>query len=103
MQPLDNVKEFYNSGKNRNIINAFVIGLVIAVGGYFGYKYLYQMPREKKASDKIFWAQETFAKDSADLALKGDPGSWGLGHRRRSLRRGGLPHPSGRGCAVPGP
>ena len=50
------------------------------MGGYFGYKYLYKIPQEKKASDLIFTAEKLFGKmstssrynkDTVNLVLNG--------------------------------
>lgn len=69
-QPLRDATAFYD--KNKNIITGVIVGVVLIVGGYFGYKFLYLAPREKKASEKVFYAQQSFAKDSTQLVLKGD-------------------------------
>lgn len=46
--------------------------IIIIVGGYFSYKYLYQAPREKQASAAMFEAQNLFERDSFALALNGN-------------------------------
>lgn len=63
---------FYNNGKLLLTILAVVVA---AVGGYFGYKYLYQAPRIANASDMMFVAEQQFAIDSFALALNGDGGN----------------------------
>lgn len=61
----------YWERNNRKIIIVFSIIIVLA-GSYFGYKYLYRLPEEKKAVEAIAKAQEYFASDSLQLALNGD-------------------------------
>ena len=63
--------------KNAQAINIVGILIILAIGGYFGYKNLYQKPREKKAITMIFKAQQYFAKDSFRLALEGDGNNYG--------------------------
>lgn len=56
---------------NKKVIIAF-IAIVAIAGGYFGYKYLYRLPEEKKGVEAIAKAQQYFATDSLQLALNGD-------------------------------
>lgn len=46
--------------------------VVLIVGGYFSYKYLYMAPRAEKASAAMFEAQNQFERDSFALALNGN-------------------------------
>ena len=46
--------------------------IVVLVGGYFSYKYLYLAPRADKASAAMFAAQNQFERDSFALALNGN-------------------------------
>lgn len=46
--------------------------IIIAVGGYFGYKYAYKAPQMDKAATAMFDAQYMFERDSFALALNGD-------------------------------
>ncbi len=46
--------------------------LIVILGAYYGYKKLYAEPREEKAADAIWHAQQYFAQDSLALALNGD-------------------------------
>lgn len=57
---------------NRNAIIGVFAAIVIAIGGYFGYKKLIQEPKELDARTKIAAAQVYFEKDSLNLALNGD-------------------------------
>lgn len=50
-----------------------ILGIIIVlVGGYFSYKYLYFAPRMEKASAAMFEAQNQFERDSFALALNGN-------------------------------
>lgn len=50
-----------------------ILGIIIVlVGGYFSYKYLYLGPRAEKASAAMFDAQQQFERDSFALALNGN-------------------------------
>ncbi len=66
---------FLNNQKQITIVLATV---VILVGGYFGYNFLYQQPREKAAQEELFFAENYFEYDSLDLALNGDGVHYGL-------------------------
>lgn len=69
-------ERFYD--KNGKTVNAVGIILILMVGGYFGFKYLYQKPREDKAVAMMFKAQHYFAIDSFRLALEGDGNNYGF-------------------------
>ncbi|MGL5947319.1 MAG: tetratricopeptide repeat protein, partial [Sediminibacterium sp.] len=53
------------------ILAVLVVALVIG-GGYYGYKEYIQKPKEEKAADALFKAQQYFAIDSLNLVLNGD-------------------------------
>lgn len=53
-------------------ISIICVIVVLGVGGYFVYKNYVQKPKEEKATDAIFKAEEYFRLDSVNLALKGD-------------------------------
>lgn len=55
-----------------------VAAIVIIVAGYFGYKYLYEAPRQIKAADIMYVAQQQFGADAFEMALKGDGSSAGF-------------------------
>lgn len=46
--------------------------IIVILGGYYGYQKLYSEPREGKAADAIWHAQQYFQQDSLKLALNGD-------------------------------
>ncbi len=62
---------------SKKIIYASV-AIIVLVGGYLGYKYLIQTPKELKASEELYAAESNFRKDSFNLALNGANGSAGL-------------------------
>ncbi len=72
---VNKAEAFYQ--KNNKTINIIGIVIILLVGGYFGYKYLYLKPREKKAVAMVFRAQHYFAIDSFKLALHGDGNNYG--------------------------
>ena len=55
-----------------------IAGLVIVVGGYIAYKQLIIKPKEEKASDAIYKAQQYFQMDSSRLVLDGDGSNKGV-------------------------
>ena len=46
--------------------------LILGIGGWYGYKQFVKEPREKKAADAMFKAEEYYRADSLSLALHGD-------------------------------
>lgn len=58
--------------KNNKSILILLSIIIIAIGGYFGYKYFFKLPEEEKAIEAIAPAQQYFAQDSLNLALNGD-------------------------------
>lgn len=73
-QPADEVvvkaKDFWS--RYSKIILGVGTALILLVGGFFVYKNLIQKPKEEKAADAMFKAEEYFRKDSVNLALNGD-------------------------------
>ncbi|MFC4232794.1 tetratricopeptide repeat protein [Parasediminibacterium paludis] len=67
---LSKAKSFWD--KNGNYITLFLVGLIIVVGGFLGYKQFIIKPKEEKAADAIYKAQQYFQQDSARLVLEGD-------------------------------
>jgi len=56
---------------NRPILTV-AIAIIVLGGGYLAYKYLVKEPKEKKAAEAIFKAEEYYRMDSLKLALRGD-------------------------------
>ena len=69
-EDLSSLAAFWNkSGKKLATAAAIVL---VAVGAWFGYQEFIIKPKEEKASEAIFKAQEYFAMDSSNLVLNGD-------------------------------
>lgn len=46
--------------------------LILGIGGWYAYKNFFKDPKESKAADAMFKAEEYYRMDSLDLALNGD-------------------------------
>lgn len=64
--------------KNQKAILGAVVALVVVVGGYFGYQEFVVKPKEEKAGEAIFKAQQYFGIDSLRKALDGDGSNKGF-------------------------
>ncbi|MCX6313816.1 MAG: tetratricopeptide repeat protein [Sphingobacteriales bacterium] len=81
VEPMDVVqraKGFWEKNSKMIIIIGSVV--IIVIGSYFSYKYLYQQPREQKSSELIFPAEKLFDKiasnpiynkDTVNIVLNG--------------------------------
>jgi tetratricopeptide (TPR) repeat protein len=69
-------KDFW--AKNSKLILGVGTALVVLVGGFYVYKNYFQKPKEEKAAEAMFKAEDYFRKDSANLALNGDGQSLGF-------------------------
>jgi tetratricopeptide (TPR) repeat protein len=49
-----------------------VLAVAVIVGGWFAYQTYIQQPKEAKASEALFKAEQYFAMDSSSLVLNGD-------------------------------
>lgn len=58
--------------KNKKTILAVIAAIVVIVGGFFAYKFLYQQPREEKAQALLAQGQALAAQEKYDEALKGE-------------------------------
>jgi tetratricopeptide (TPR) repeat protein len=58
--------------KNQKQLSIVGIAIIAIVLGYWGLKEFYSGPREIKAQERVFAAQQYFEKDSFQLALNGD-------------------------------
>jgi tetratricopeptide (TPR) repeat protein len=63
-------KDFW--AKNSKLILGAGTALILLVGGFFAYKNFFQEPKEAKAAEAMFKAEEYFRKDSVNRALNGD-------------------------------
>ncbi|MBK8722829.1 MAG: tetratricopeptide repeat protein [Saprospiraceae bacterium] len=61
---------------NRNLILGVVGGLILVVGGWFGYNNLIKGPKQQRAVDQMFQAELMFEKDSFQLALTNPGGGY---------------------------
>jgi predicted negative regulator of RcsB-dependent stress response len=69
-QVIERAKDFWTKyGKITTIVAAAII---ILGGGWLAYKYMVKQPKEQKAADAIWRAEDYFAQDSLEKALKGD-------------------------------
>jgi predicted negative regulator of RcsB-dependent stress response len=67
---IERAKDFW--GRFGKVISIALGAVILVVGGILAYKNFVVGPKEKKASDAIFRAQEYYAQDSLDKALNGD-------------------------------
>jgi TolA-binding protein len=73
---IERAKDFWAKyGRITTIIAAVII---ILGGGYLAYKYMIVEPKEQKAAEAIWRAENYFAQDSLEKALKGDGQSAGF-------------------------
>src|SRR6478752_6919884 len=67
---IERAKDFWS--KYNRLIVSICGAIIILGGGYLTYKYLIQEPKEQKAKDAIFKAEDYFQKDSLKQAVQGD-------------------------------
>jgi hypothetical protein len=67
---VEKAKDFWERYNRQVMIVSAVI--ILLAGGYFGYKNFVSKPRESKAIEDMFRAEEYFKIDSLNLALNGD-------------------------------
>jgi tetratricopeptide (TPR) repeat protein len=63
-------KDFWT--RNQKLIMILSAVVIISVAGYYGYNNYIQKPKEEKAVDAIFKAEEYYRLDSLQKALNGD-------------------------------
>lgn len=73
---VDRAKDFWT--RYGKIISIALGSAILLIGGILIYKNLIQGPKEKKAYDAVFKAQEYYSQDSLDKALNGDGQFLGL-------------------------
>lgn len=69
-------EDFYY--KNKNVINIALLAVVVIVGGFFAYNRFVKAPKEQKAQEMVFHAQQYFQQDSLSKALNGDGNNYGF-------------------------
>ncbi|MBK7231396.1 MAG: tetratricopeptide repeat protein [Saprospiraceae bacterium] len=62
--------------KNRSFLTIGFIALIVLVGGYLGYKYLYVDADHKAALEQMYQAEMLFEKDSFEMALNNPGGGF---------------------------
>ena len=75
-QVIAKAKDFWEKYNKPLMIFSTII--ILAVGGYYVYQNFVKKPKEMKAADAIFKAEEYYRMDSVNLALNGDGQSWGF-------------------------
>ena len=73
---VERAKDFW--GRFGKTISIALGAVILVVAGFLIYKNFVQGPKEKKAADAIFKAEEYYAQDSLDKALNGDGQYMGL-------------------------
>ena len=64
--------------RNAKVLIIALCVIVVIVGGYFAYQYLYKVPQQEKAASAMFQAQDAFAEQEYTLALNGDGNTIGF-------------------------
>jgi tetratricopeptide (TPR) repeat protein len=77
------VQEVYSKTENfiednKKILSIVVFGLIVIIGGYFGYKKLIIAPMEIEAHSQMFMAEKYFELDSLQKAIDGDGLNYGF-------------------------
>ena len=67
---IDKAKGFWEKHSRNILLTSSAI--ILLAGGYLAYKNLVQIPKETKAQEEIYRAEENFRKDSLSLALNGN-------------------------------
>ena len=68
--PMLRARDFWT--KNGRIVIIASVAVILIAGGYLGWKYLIKEPKEQKAAEAIWKAQDYFERDSIKQALSGD-------------------------------
>jgi TolA-binding protein len=66
--------------KNKKLIIGMAVAVILIVGGWLLYKSMVVGPKEERAADAMFKAEEYFRNDSLKLALNGDGQNKGFLH-----------------------
>ena len=63
---------------NKKILSIVILGAIVIIGGYFGYKKLIIAPMEIEAQADMFMAEKYFEQDSLQKAINGDGLNYGF-------------------------
>jgi tetratricopeptide (TPR) repeat protein len=63
---------------NKKILTIVILGAIVVIGGYFGYKKLVIAPMEFEAQSDMFMAEKYFEQDSLQKAINGDGLNYGF-------------------------
>lgn len=69
-------KDFW--GKHGKKLSIVSIAVILLIGGWYGYQNFIKKPKETKAVDVLFKAEEYFRMDSINKALNGDGQNFGF-------------------------
>jgi predicted negative regulator of RcsB-dependent stress response len=69
-------KDFWT--RNGKLLTIASVVVIVLAGGWYVYQNYVQAPKEAKAVDAMFKAEEYYRLDSANLALNGDGQNWGF-------------------------
>jgi tetratricopeptide (TPR) repeat protein len=69
MQAIDRAEKYFE--ENKKSLTIIIGALVVLVGSYFAWTYLYIAPMEEEARSKMFMAEKYFEQDSLDKAING--------------------------------
>ncbi|MBO9660143.1 MAG: tetratricopeptide repeat protein [Chitinophagaceae bacterium] len=89
--------------KNSKLILGVGTGLLVAVAGFWAYKHFVVAPKEQKAVEAMFKAEDYFRMDSASKALNGDgqyPGFLKVISEYGGTKAGNLAHYYAGSCYV---
>src|SRR5262245_13103179 len=76
---VEKMKGFW--GKNSRTLIIAGSAVILLIGGYYIYKYMFKLPKEKNASEQIFPAEKLFGKmavassynkDTVNIVMNGD-------------------------------
>jgi tetratricopeptide (TPR) repeat protein len=69
-QVIAKAKDFWSRYSKPIMIASTVV--ILGIGGFYAYKKFFKSPKEEKATEAIFKAEEYYRMDSVNLALNGD-------------------------------
>lgn len=82
-QPALNIEAAYDKtetyiNENKKSLALIVGGVIVLVGIFFAWKYMYQEPRNEEAASAMYKAEMWFQKDSFNLAINGRGDTLGM-------------------------